>query len=355
MEVTTPDGNERKGLPQILLVDDDGLVAAMVAEFVSSVAEVTSVETAERGLELIRASSWDLVVTDVELPGVQGIEFLAQVREADRLVATLVISSYAYFEYAVGAIRAGADDYLTKPFGRADLLPKVTAMLELTASRRAKSREVVLAVGAHPDDVEIGCGGILLRHVAEGDEVTILTLTGGEAGGLEATRLRESQRAADLLGARLMHVDLPDTSISEGSKTITAIGAAIQETAPTIVYTHTAQDVHQDHRNVHRATLVAARGVSRVFCYQSPSSTVEFRPTRFISIDGFLDRKLEVIDAYGSQVEIRRYLDASLLRATARYWARYTTSQYVEPLEIMRDAQGFATLSLAPGLAQAND
>ena len=94
---------------------------------------------------------------------------------------------------------------------------------------------------------------------------------------------------------------------------------------------------------MHSATLVAARGVSRVFCYQAPSSTVDFHPTRFVAIDEYLDRKIEVIQAYTSQVKVRRYLDEELLRSTARYWSRFTQARYVEPLEILRDSDASTT------------
>ena len=104
------------------------------------------------------------------------------------------------------------------------------------------------------------------------------------------------------------------------------------------MYTHTIRDVHQDHRNAHSATLVAARGIPKVFCYQAPSSTVEFRPTRFVAIDEYLERKIEVIQAYTSQVKVRDYLDEELLRSTARYWSRFAHARYVEPLEIVRDS-----------------
>jgi LmbE family N-acetylglucosaminyl deacetylase len=88
---------------------------------------------------------------------------------------------------------------------------------------------------------------------------------------------------------------------------------------------------------VHDATLVAARRVPRIYCYQAPSGSVDFRPSRFVGIDEFLERKLEVIGAYGSQVKVRRYLQEDLLRATARYWSRYGASHYAEPLEVIRD------------------
>jgi LmbE family N-acetylglucosaminyl deacetylase len=115
------------------------------------------------------------------------------------------------------------------------------------------------------------------------------------------------------------------------------------------VYTHTPRDVHQDHRNVHHATLVAARGISRVYCYQAPSTTVEFRPTRFVTIDEFIDRKLEAIRAYSTQTAIRAYLDEELLRATARYWARFSQARYVEPLEVVRESDvGDATPVAVP-------
>ena len=96
-------------------------------------------------------------------------------------------------------MRAGADDYLTKPFDPPGLIEKAQALIAVTRERRAAGEEVVLAVGAHPDDVEIGIGGILLRHASQGHRVTVLTLTGGEAGGVVADRASESQRAAELL------------------------------------------------------------------------------------------------------------------------------------------------------------
>ena len=126
--------------------------------------------------------------------------------------------------------------------------------------------------------------------------------------------------------------------MSEGGATIGTILEVIEEVRPSTVYTHTIRDVHQDHRNAHSATLVAARGISRVFCYQAPSTTVEFKPTRFVAIDEFLEGKLEVIQAYTSQVKIRDYLDEELLRATARYWSRFSQARYVEPLEVVRDS-----------------
>ena len=324
--------------PTILLVEDDDVLAAVLMELLAEHGVVRWTMHGEEGADLVRAQPWELVVTDIELPGMSGLELVSQIKVAQPDVAVLIISARASFDYAVTALRAGADDYMTKPVDPVDLVAKAAQLIALTRDRRARSRQVVLAVGSHPDDVEIGVGGILLRHVAEGHVVTVLTLSGGEQGGVAAQRALESQRAAALMGARLVHADLQDTGVSEGGATIATIKAVIDEIHPTHVYTHTSRDVHQDHRNCHSATLVATRGIPRIYCYQAPSTTVDFKPTRFVAIDEYLDRKLEVIRAYGSQTAVRAYLDEELLRATARYWARFTQARYVEPLEVVRES-----------------
>jgi LmbE family N-acetylglucosaminyl deacetylase/ActR/RegA family two-component response regulator len=326
------------GPTRILVVEDDEVGGTLLVDLLGTLGDVHWATSAEQASEVLARREWDLLVSDIDLPGVDGLEFVRLVKRQRPQLAILILSGHSSFEHAVAAMRAGADDYLTKPFDPPGLLDKAGTLVELTRSRRSAGSEVVLAVGAHPDDVEIGVGGILLRHAAQGHRVTVLTLTGGEAGGLAAVRAAESQRAAELMSARLIHAALADTSVSEGGSTIGTILDVIDEVRPTTVYTHTSRDVHQDHRNAHHATLVAARTISRVFCYQAPSTTVEFKPTRFVAIDEFLEAKIEVIHAYASQVKIRGYLDEELLRATARYWSRFSQVRYVEPLEVVRDS-----------------
>ena len=83
--------------------------------------------------------------------------------------------------------------------------------------------------------------------------------------------------------------------------------------------------------------MVAIREVGRVYCFQSPSATVDFRPSRFVSIDDHLERKLLAIQAFGSQVEVRTYLEQDLITSNARYWSRYASGRYAEPFEVVRD------------------
>lgn len=326
------------GPPRILVVEDDEVIAALTTSMLGEAGEVSWAASAEAALEMLDQSSWSLLVVDIGLPGISGLDLIKEVKRRDPLLTTLILTGDASFDNAVEAIRAGADDFMSKPVDGTELIAKVGELTAISARRKAEQSEAVLAIGAHPDDVEIGVGGILLRHAAQGDRVALLTLTGGEQGGDTAERAAESQRAADLIGATLYHRDLEDTSVSDGGLTIGTIKEVIDEIAPSTVYTHTSRDVHQDHRNVHSATLVAARGVPRIYCYQAPSTTVEFKPTKFIAIDEYIDEKLEAIDAFSSQATTRAYLEPDLLRATARYWSRFSGSTYVEPLEVIRES-----------------
>ena len=198
------------------------------------------------------------------------------------------------------------------------------------------SRATILAVGAHPDDVEIGCGGTLALHAGRGDRIVILTLSSGARAGDPRQRREESRAAAARLGAELVLGSLPDTKMSDGPETIEVISEVVAEYQPSVVYVHSSVDRHQDHRAVHKATMVAARSVPSVYCYQSPSTTVEFSPRRFVSIDGCLDEKQALIQFYASQTA-KDYLCPQLIEATARYWGRFVGETAVEPFETIRE------------------
>ena len=87
---------------------------------------------------------------------------------------------------------------------------------------------------------------------------------------------------------------------------------------------------------MHAATLVAARGVPNVYCYQAPSSTVDFRPNFFIDITPFIENKLRAIRAYDSQVNRSPLLQDDVILATARYWGRYAGHVLAEPMTVVR-------------------
>ena len=268
---------------------------------------VTAFEDPGTALRYLDVSGTDLLLTDLDLPGhvrpgahppcpARGCPPCRSWSWPPRPVSSA----------AVEAVRARVDDFLVKPVAPTELLDKIA---DAIARAGSTTRERILAVGAHPDDVEIGAGGTLLAHRVAGDSVTILTLSGGARGGDAAQRRTEAEAAAAIIGARLLMEDLEDTRIREGDPTVSIIERVIGDVKPTIMYTHSINDVHQDHRNTHSAAMVAARRVPYVLCFQSPSATIDFRPSRFVSIEAVMDGKLEAIAAFSSQASTRDYLD----------------------------------------------
>jgi two-component system, NtrC family, response regulator HydG len=326
---------------RILLIDDDPALGGYLARVLTRGGfEVTHELDSAAALRRIEAQDWDLLITDIELPGMSGLELLERVRQLVPSLPVAVLTGNPTVDYAVSALRHAAAEFLQKPIGAGDLIAKATELIRAGREARAKGRERVLAIGAHPDDVEIGAAGTLLAHRTAGDTVAILTLSRGARGGDQAQRARESAEAAGVIGARLYLEDLEDTRIAEGDPTIGVIDRVVAEFRPTVVYTHSLHDVHQDHRNVHRAAMVACRRVGRVYCFQSPSATVDYRPTHFVTIDDHIERKLKAIDAFGSQTGVRDYLDPGLIASTARYWSRFCGGSHAEPFETIRDRAG---------------
>ena len=326
---------------KVLVVEDD----VDTAQFVRTVLErrggmaVTVVHEAMSALAEVDRTQFDAVLTDIQMPGMSGLDLLVELRSRAPGVPVIVSTAFASVDYAVEALRRDADEFLVKPVPAATLVERVTALaLQGRADRAAQSQgETVLAVGAHPDDVEIGVGATLAAHAASGDKVVILTLSGGAVGGEADVRRHEALAAAGVIGARLFLHDFPDTRIDPAAGVITAIEETIALIQPTIVYTHSSHDRHQDHRAVHEAVQVAARRIPFVGAFQSPSSTIDFRPSRFVPVDGFVEKKLEMLAAYASQAH-RDYMAPDLVRATALYWGRFGTGGAVEPLEMVRAA-----------------
>lgn len=178
----------------------------------------------------------------------------------------------------------------------------------------------VLAVGSHPDDIELGCGGALAKHVARGDRVIMLVITTGQAGpGDVAARTREQEAAAATLGAELRWGGLPDGSVSAHELALVhTIERVIREEEVDVVYTHGLQDTHQDHRAVALATLGAARHCKRVLCYDSPSS-YHFVPSVFVDITEAFDKKVSALRCHASQVEHSAMASTSLVATQAGY------------------------------------
>jgi LmbE family N-acetylglucosaminyl deacetylase/ActR/RegA family two-component response regulator len=325
---------------RVVVVEDDPDVAFFMKTVLEKRADAVAIAVTDPSAALPTIADFepDLVITDIEMPGISGIDLLKELRSQYPGMPVVVMTAHVSVDYAVSALRAQADEFLTKPVASAELVSIVNRLAaEGRVKRAAQRQQVVLAIGAHPDDVEIGVGGILAAHRDAGNQVVILTLSRGARGGDADDRQHESLASAELLGARLFLEDLEDTQISAADPTVGIIERVVAEVQPDIVYTHSSHDRHQDHRAVHAAVNVATRSVRTVCCFQSPSATIDFRPTRFVPIDGFTDKKLQLLDCFRSQTELRSYLEPDFVLATARYWSRFGGGKSCEPLEVMRD------------------
>ncbi len=168
--------------------------------------------------------------------------------------------------------------------------------------RFASDVSTVLAIGAHPDDIELGAGGILLKMQDAGWKVVMLVATDGARGGEPLQRNEEQDRAARFLNADLLWGGLEDGDVQVCPATINKIESVVREYRPQVVLTHWREDTHQDHRNLSLATISACRRVDILICYEVPS-TERFEPAIFEHLnDEELRRKNELVKCHQSQL-----------------------------------------------------
>lgn len=169
----------------------------------------------------------------------------------------------------------------------------------------------VLAIGAHYDDVELGCGGTIARHVAAGDHVTIFVVTHSGYSNFaqkvirsSEVALNEGRRAAEILGvARLIEGGFPTNNLVFDDTLTCAILKVIEDQKIDTLYTHWSGDVHIDHRAVARASITASRHVPRVLLYRSNyyDSDQVFRGNYYVDITDTLETKTTAVRAHESE------------------------------------------------------
>lgn len=171
----------------------------------------------------------------------------------------------------------------------------------------------ILAIGAHFDDVELGCGGALARHAKEGDNVYVFvaTISGfsnqyNQEVRSNDTALAEARNAMDILGAKelicgnfkTLEVEFVDALNIEILKIVT-------EKKIDQVYAHWTGDIHHDHQAVARASLHSCRHVPRLLMYRSNwyHSTLEFRGNFYVDITSYWEDKERAIRAHVTEVD----------------------------------------------------
>lgn len=164
----------------------------------------------------------------------------------------------------------------------------------------------VLAIGAHPDDIEFGCGGTLIKLKEEGHKIHMLVMTCGECGGESERRRAEQRKVADFLGAdEIFWGGQQDTRIPVDSAVIGLIDDAIKRSGAELVLFNHTEDTHQDHRALARCAESATRYIKLVLAYEVPTSS-KFEPTLFVDIADTIEKKMELLKLHSSQVDKTR-------------------------------------------------
>lgn len=211
----------------------------------------------------------------------------------------------------------------------------------------------ILAIGAHVDDVEIGCSGTLARASAAGHTVKILALSDsgytnydGKVYRTAGTAAEEARAAAKILGvSEYIILDFPTSDIVLNKESVSEINKIIDGFQPCLILTHWPFDTHQDHTRVALASIAAARYFNNIYMYEpmTPSgrSYVGFRPQSYVDITGFIDKKKEALLAHKSQYEKYGPLWFDAVIARSRHRGFEMGAEYAECFEVMRAELAF--------------
>lgn len=193
----------------------------------------------------------------------------------------------------------------------------------------------VVAIGAHPDDVEIGCGGSLAAAYTLGAEVHTLALSKCEdepGNRTKDEREKEFLAASLILGSEPHTFSVPDRQFPEHRREIMLILEGIQEDLrPDLVLMPSLDDPHQDHSTVAQAAVRTFRRKETLLQYEIlRHGSHTFTPTLFVDITETIETKIRALKEYHSQMRKRPYFDEESYRSLARTRGAQSGCEYAE-------------------------
>ena len=204
----------------------------------------------------------------------------------------------------------------------------------------------VLAIAGHADDVELGLGGTLARHAADGDDVTVVLVTHSGYSGYDGRVIRtskvanaEANVAASILGVKKLIIWNYETKeVEYNVKLIEDLNRLIDKVQPDTIYTHWTQDANQDHSAIAKATIIAARNVPRILMYQSNWHTSQkvFQGRFYVDVSDFIELKIKAIQAHKSEIKKRGDTWIEFFKNKNRNDGILMGVQYAECFEIIR-------------------
>jgi LmbE family N-acetylglucosaminyl deacetylase len=231
----------------------------------------------------------------------------------------------------------------------------------------------ILAIGAHPDDVEFCCAGTLARCIERGDQVTIAFACNGSSASIDRSpeeivkiRSREAINAARFLGADLIQMGLLDFGVDVNMQTKQLFADTIRQAAPDVILTHFHTDYGSDHNNtfvlVRDAALAATVGNFRtsrpavsksplIYMFE-PLAGYGFQPEVYVDITGSWSTKVKMLNCHKSQREwfLRRGgMDVSdYMEVVARFRGYQSGVKLAEGFIPLKNWANIATGSMLP-------
>lgn len=204
----------------------------------------------------------------------------------------------------------------------------------------------ILAIGAHFDDVELGCGGALAAHAARGDEVYVFVATVSGFTNYFDQSVRSSEIARDeakeamqILGVKQMFCgDFKTLEVEFVDSLNIQILRLVEQLGIQQVYAHWTGDIHHDHQAVARASLHSCRHVPRLLMYRSNwyHSTLDFRGNFYVDITDHWDTKERAIRAHRSEMERTGAKWISFFHNEAENAGQRIGVRYAEVYEIVK-------------------
>jgi LmbE family N-acetylglucosaminyl deacetylase len=239
----------------------------------------------------------------------------------------------------------------------------------------------VLAIGAHPDDIEAYCAGTLARYARAGEKVFMCVVTdgrgrpGGNPDEIAKIRRGEAQASADLIGAELIWMAIPDGQLMVDDATRHQFGDVIRQTTPDIIITHPPMDYHPDHNATNQLVMDASQ-VARTSNYQtslppirkpvpvafmSSELGLNYQPEEYVDISDVWDVKREMLLQHRSQHMPGPMFDANwqpedpdalpimrVARVMSEFYGLACGVQYAEPYRWWRAANRLVARRVLP-------
>jgi DNA-binding response OmpR family regulator len=316
---------------RVLYVEDAVDQALLVKTFFSTMPghQVTHAQDGDSALRLIAERTWDILVTDLNLPGADGFALIRAFRGKFRRAPILVTTGYTQPEYEEQSLRAGADQVLIKPLNQEEFVVRVGSMLSKGQSEEPTDGRVVLAIEGRLGDAEMGCGGTLMAEVAKGSTVVVMPICRSR-DDVTPEELKAAAIAADILGVEF-RVDRTLFGDADGQKDL--FDRTLTELRPTTMFMPAPDDRDPSRREAARLAGEAVGDVETVLAYETATTGLDFSPSRFQDVRAEMVLKLEALAAYQAVGASRVDLRPRMAQAYARYWGRFQDFNEVEAFE----------------------